>query len=68
MQVLKQRSDLKLVVMSATLEAEKVSGLFFGCPFDEGAAPISICQSESCHAMYLALPAFLCWKVVISYG
>ncbi|KAL1558371.1 RNA helicase [Salvia divinorum] len=31
-EVLKNRSDLKLVVMSATLEAEKFQGYFFGAP------------------------------------
>ncbi|KAI3819215.1 hypothetical protein L1987_13040 [Smallanthus sonchifolius] len=31
-EVLKNRPDLKLVVMSATLEAEKVQGYFFGAP------------------------------------
>ena len=32
MQVLKQRKDLKLVVMSATLEAEKFQGYFLDAP------------------------------------
>jgi HrpA-like RNA helicase len=32
MQVLKQRNDLKLVVMSATLEAEKFQGYFLDAP------------------------------------
>ncbi len=32
MQVLKQRADLKLVVMSATLEAEKFQGYFLDAP------------------------------------
>jgi pre-mRNA-splicing factor ATP-dependent RNA helicase DHX15/PRP43 len=32
LQVLKQRSDLKLVVMSATLEAEKFQGYFLDAP------------------------------------
>lgn len=32
MQVLKQRPDLKLVVMSATLEAEKFQGYFLDAP------------------------------------
>ena len=31
-QVLKQRTDLKLVVMSATLEAEKFQGYFLDAP------------------------------------
>ncbi|XP_019163495.1 PREDICTED: probable pre-mRNA-splicing factor ATP-dependent RNA helicase DEAH2 isoform X1 [Ipomoea nil] len=31
-EVLKNRSDLKLVVMSATLEAEKFQGYFYGAP------------------------------------
>lgn len=31
-QVLKQRPDLKLVVMSATLEAEKFQGYFLDAP------------------------------------
>lgn len=31
-EVLKNRPDLKLVVMSATLEAEKFQGYFFGAP------------------------------------
>ena len=32
LQVLKQRTDLKLVVMSATLEAEKFQGYFLDAP------------------------------------
>ena len=32
-QVLKQRPDMKLVVMSATLEAEKFQGYFLDAPF-----------------------------------
>ena len=32
MQVIKQRPDLKLVVMSATLEAEKFQGYFLDAP------------------------------------
>lgn len=31
-QILKQRKDLKLVVMSATLEAEKFQGYFLDAP------------------------------------
>ena len=31
-QVVQRRPDFKLVVTSATLDAEKFSGYFFGCP------------------------------------
>lgn len=39
-QVLKQRPDLKLVVMSATLEAEKFQGYFLDAPL------MKVCSSR----------------------
>lgn len=49
LQVLKQRKDLKLVVMSATLEAEKFQGYFLDAPLMKVPPPSS--------------PQYLCFEV-----
>lgn len=47
-QVLKQRPDLKLVVMSATLEAEKFQGYFLDAPLMKVCGPSRLLD-HACH-------------------
>ena len=52
LQVLKQRPDLKLVVMSATLEAEKFQGYFLDAPLMKVPGrlhPVEIFYTQVCH-------------------
>lgn len=73
-QVLKQRPDLKLVVMSATLEAEKFQGYFLDAPLMKVPGrlhPVEIfytqvspLHSTPVHAVRTATKWCSCWPVL----
>jgi hypothetical protein len=68
-QVLKQRTDLKLVVMSATLEAEKFQGYFLDAPLMKVPGrlhPVEIFYTQVCACVCvckLIVTCFMCTTV-----